>query len=486
MATAVWPNKFQEYRVMQRSLDALEGELAAIELSHKPRNFKTPAESFADQLHKRLEDLTRVTVPFEQQRQLLQRLFLWFCKSKECLPPSIIARLHRVSAECGAEGASAWAINQPVESKTEERPVPLQEAFSMRYLSGRESSAPERPRTAVVVPKSARPSDFTRSVLGLAGLTGAEAATEHTSDQAQRKNNDRKWVRSMSAPTERSRSVITLTVEKKCPSRQGKAMPTRFSSAWVPPRKSSAGVLHLSGQPRSKSDRGDRGVVADDRSLRRYTVHVSNRTPWVNNARPVTAITRLETLPQRRTMHSAVTPRKEPEGVAAKSSPPTLVFPPRHDEQLTAKPRIPTTNLVLNLARPGSDSGADAGQEHDLHPLKVDPDVIAQKARARIVCLPQKGVEMVGASPPRRTPQTPIFSRTAEDSADSLPRPETPVDLGRYSMQLLELVQKGGVQVAQEALAEMSLSDNELQEMSMHLAEALESGGIAESRACPA
>jgi hypothetical protein len=59
------------------------------------------------------------------------------------------------------------------------------------------------------------------------------------------------------------------------------------------------------------------------------------------------------------------------------------------------------------------------------------------------------------------------------DAHEPLPRPETPVDLGHYSMQLLELVQKGGIQVAHDALREMSLSDSELQEMSILLAEVL-------------
>jgi hypothetical protein len=59
------------------------------------------------------------------------------------------------------------------------------------------------------------------------------------------------------------------------------------------------------------------------------------------------------------------------------------------------------------------------------------------------------------------------------DAHEPLPRPETPVDLGQYSMQLLELVQKGGIQVAHDALREMSLSDSELQEMSILLAEVL-------------
>eukprot|EP00038_Savillea_parva_P028561 m.65799 g.65799 ORF g.65799 m.65799 type:complete len:559 (+) comp8315_c0_seq2:269-1945(+) len=89
MATIKWPFCYTEFHVMCQALEMLEMEMDDDDSSVQHGTFRTPSESFTDALQKRLDELVHVAVSSDQQRHVLQRLYLWFCNGIQCLPPVV-------------------------------------------------------------------------------------------------------------------------------------------------------------------------------------------------------------------------------------------------------------------------------------------------------------------------------------------------------------------------------------------------------------
>jgi len=502
---------------MSRALEVLETELAAVEqVAHKPRNLRTPADCFADSLRRRLEELPRSQTIPPQGRSLVQRLFLWFCKSKECLPPELYDQLTNITNDSTLGGVRVFGgLDTETDDDVDEDDsyggslTRLRSAargsFSMGYLASRHNDRPERPRTAVKVPlingvcRQAK-SVNTRPLSGL--------ITHGTDRSASRRNKQR----SQSAPSARTHGVITLkvdNVQKKPDSRLSAHSTHRYRDAsrsdvprhpgagWVPPRFAALAQQSrpMSTKPLPKRPTEvdeERGVVAKDTSLRRYTVHLTKKDPWLRASRPVSALARMDIPPRRRTMQSAVTPQSQAEGDchrSPKKSPPTLLFPPHDDTHLPGplrllrkSPYVATTEPTLAEVST-EEASSDTEVEAVMTPTAPPSGGVAPSKQPALTvqCFPLPGDDWIGAAPPqpRRPPPPPptrmppvIVTRPREEAP--LLRPETPVDLTTFSMQLLELVQKGGLALAEQALGEMLLSADELQEMSLLLATALE------------